>query len=243
MHRDIKPQNILISFKQHAYNSTFPLVDGEQPRKKTRRGREDPNRSSDCQEEEEEEELKRREDHDESILDSTVHFSSSTMQEEENAPPQDGEEMQARMLRELFEQQSLHSDHEEVKYECTSSDDMPYAYYDDESPFSGSNPIKKSRFLTRDIMFRHMILKICDFGLAKMVGLNREHTMEVITLYYKPPEILLVPQDARRADYNQSVDIWSMGCTLTEVLNIILLFLLLLLLKGYDVPTMITFTI
>jgi serine/threonine protein kinase len=38
-------------------------------------------------------------------------------------------------------------------------------------------------------------------------------THEVITLWYRPPEILL------GGNYNYSVDIWSMGCTIYEMLT------------------------
>ena len=55
---------------------------------------------------------------------------------------------------------------------------------------------------------KNMKLKICDFGLAREFDSNtREFTHEVITRWYRPPEILL-----GQKEYNTSVDIWSSAC-------------------------------
>jgi len=57
---------------------------------------------------------------------------------------------------------------------------------------------------------KNMKLKICDFGLAREYDSNtREFTHEVITRWYRPPEILL-----GQKEYNSAVDIWSAGCLL-----------------------------
>ena len=51
-------------------------------------------------------------------------------------------------------------------------------------------------------------LKIADFGLARTFSaFNRPLTIEVITRYYRAPEVLLGP-----GKYTCSVDIWSIGC-------------------------------
>jgi len=55
---------------------------------------------------------------------------------------------------------------------------------------------------------RNMRLKLCDFGLARQFEPNeKEFTHEVITRWYRPPEILL-----GQKEYTNAVDIWSTGC-------------------------------
>lgn len=55
------------------------------------------------------------------------------------------------------------------------------------------------------------ILKICDFGLARKAA-QALMTQEVITMWYRPPELLL-------GEYHYSVelDIWSVGCIMAEM--------------------------
>ncbi|KAI7905710.1 kinase-like domain-containing protein [Cokeromyces recurvatus] len=56
-------------------------------------------------------------------------------------------------------------------------------------------------------------LKIADFGLARIFEKNRAHdyTNRVITLWYRPPELLL-----GATAYGPAVDIWSVGCIMLE---------------------------
>ncbi|KAI9007438.1 kinase-like domain-containing protein [Phycomyces nitens] len=56
-------------------------------------------------------------------------------------------------------------------------------------------------------------LKIADFGLARVFQKNRTHdyTNRVITLWYRPPELLL-----GATAYGPAVDIWSVGCIMLE---------------------------
>lgn len=58
------------------------------------------------------------------------------------------------------------------------------------------------------------ILKIADFGLANLFSPNQNVplTSRVVTLWYRPPELLL---GATR--YGVSVDMWSAGCILGEL--------------------------
>mmetsp|Transcript_62045 Transcript_62045/g.71118 ORF Transcript_62045/g.71118 Transcript_62045/m.71118 type:complete len:304 (-) Transcript_62045:241-1152(-) len=59
------------------------------------------------------------------------------------------------------------------------------------------------------------ILKLCDFGLARGSGLPvRNITHEVVTLWYRAPDILLGSKK-----YSTSVDIWSVGCIFAEMAN------------------------
>lgn len=58
-------------------------------------------------------------------------------------------------------------------------------------------------------------IKLADFGLARYVDLddpNAHYTNRVITLWYRPPELLL-----GETQYSTEVDIWSMGCLLVEL--------------------------
>lgn len=58
------------------------------------------------------------------------------------------------------------------------------------------------------------LLKITDFGLAKVYGYNEvPYTPHVITLPYRPPELLYGANC-----YSTKVDIWSAGCIFAELL-------------------------
>lgn len=59
------------------------------------------------------------------------------------------------------------------------------------------------------------ILKIADFGLANFFGSGRRQplTSRVVTLWYRPPELLL-----GSTDYTAAVDLWSVGCVFAELL-------------------------
>lgn len=75
------------------------------------------------------------------------------------------------------------------------------------------------RILHRDLkpqnllIDRHGNLKICDFGLARAFGVPlRTYTHEVVTLWYRAPEILLGGRQ-----YSTGVDMWSIGCIFAEM--------------------------
>nr|AAR04351.1 putative MAPK [Tetrahymena thermophila] len=58
-------------------------------------------------------------------------------------------------------------------------------------------------------------LKICDFGLARGFEEPGESLTEyVITRWYRAPEVIL-----NASEYNQAVDIWSVGCITAELLG------------------------
>merc|ERR1712029_900333 len=64
------------------------------------------------------------------------------------------------------------------------------------------------------------IVKLADFGLARMVELPfRNYTHEVITQWYRPPEILL-----GQKTYNLGADIWGLGCIFAEMITLRALF-------------------
>ena len=75
------------------------------------------------------------------------------------------------------------------------------------------------RILHRDLKPQNLLvnknglLKLADFGLARAFGLPlRSYTHEVVTLWYKAPEVLLGAKI-----YTTSVDIWSIGCIFAEM--------------------------
>ncbi|KAL1914394.1 uncharacterized protein VTP21DRAFT_8912 [Calcarisporiella thermophila] len=60
------------------------------------------------------------------------------------------------------------------------------------------------------------VLQIADFGLSRPFeeGANRAYTSNVVTLWYRPPELLL---EERR--YTEAIDIWGVGCIMGEMLR------------------------
>ena len=48
----------------------------------------------------------------------------------------------------------------------------------------------------------------------------KNYTNEVVTLWYRPPDVLLGNQN-----YNSTIDIWSIGCIMAEMVNKIPLFM------------------
>jgi cyclin-dependent kinase 1 len=57
------------------------------------------------------------------------------------------------------------------------------------------------------------VIKLADFGLARAFGIPiRVYTHEVVTLWYRAPEVLL---GAPR--YSCAIDIWSIGCIFSEM--------------------------
>jgi serine/threonine protein kinase len=57
------------------------------------------------------------------------------------------------------------------------------------------------------------VIKLADFGLARAFGLPvKTYTHEVVTLWYRAPEILL-----GQKQYSTPVDMWSVGCIMAEM--------------------------
>ena len=61
-------------------------------------------------------------------------------------------------------------------------------------------------------------LKICDFGLARVADPSQNHagilTEYVATRWYRAPEIML-----NSKAYTISIDVWSVGCIVSEMLG------------------------
>ncbi|KAL9653109.1 hypothetical protein ABK040_006327 [Willaertia magna] len=63
--------------------------------------------------------------------------------------------------------------------------------------------------------------KVGDFNLSRFIhpvemNINQYYSRNVITLWYRPPELLLDPNG--RSAYGSEVDIWSVGCIMAELL-------------------------
>ena len=76
-------------------------------------------------------------------------------------------------------------------------------------------------FIHRDLKPANLLLnragliKLGDFGLSRPFSLPmRNYTKEVITLWYRPPELLM-----NAPAYDISVDIWSVACIIVEMIN------------------------
>ncbi|XP_051152792.1 probable serine/threonine-protein kinase At1g54610 isoform X2 [Andrographis paniculata] len=85
---------------------------------------------------------------------------------------------------------------------------------------SGLEHCHKRHVLHRDIKGSNLliddggVLKIADFGLASTFDPNNKQPMtsRVVTLWYRPPELLL-----GATEYGVGVDLWSAGCILAEL--------------------------
>ena len=77
------------------------------------------------------------------------------------------------------------------------------------------------RVLHRDLKPQNLLvdncghIKLADFGLARAFSLPvRTYTHEVVTLWYRAPEILLGAKS-----YSAAVDVWSLGCIFVEMVS------------------------
>ncbi|KAI8421351.1 hypothetical protein MSG28_008363 [Choristoneura fumiferana] len=78
-----------------------------------------------------------------------------------------------------------------------------------------------ARVLHRDLKPQNLLvdregrIKLADFGLARAIALPvRAYTHEVVTLWYRAPEILLGAKF-----YSTAVDVWSFGCIYAEMVS------------------------
>lgn len=87
----------------------------------------------------------------------------------------------------------------------------------------GMSYLHRRRVIHRDIkgsnilLNRDGVVKVADFGLARTMkvlkeGESPDYTNRVITIWYRPPELLL-----GSVDYGREVDIWGVGCLLIEL--------------------------
>ncbi|CAL8090480.1 unnamed protein product [Calicophoron daubneyi] len=90
--------------------------------------------------------------------------------------------------------------------------------------FTGLFYLHKNNVLHRDLKTSNIligkggILKIADFGLARLTVVSARpdrpprYTSRVVTLWYRPPEILLNDRS-----YGRPVDMWGAGCIMAEL--------------------------
>ena len=86
--------------------------------------------------------------------------------------------------------------------------------------FEGLAYLHQRGVLHRDIKAANILiskageLKYADFGLARFYQKrqNQDYTNRVITIWYRPPELLL-----GETQYGGAVDIWSAACVLVEI--------------------------
>ncbi|XP_074654423.1 cyclin-dependent kinase 9-like [Tubulanus polymorphus] len=83
--------------------------------------------------------------------------------------------------------------------------------------------IHSNKILHRDmkaaniLMTKNGVLKLADFGLARAFSLANKgqpnrYTNRVVTLWYRPPELLLGERN-----YGPSIDMWGAGCIMAEM--------------------------
>ena len=66
------------------------------------------------------------------------------------------------------------------------------------------------------LMTKSGVLKLADFGLARAFSINankkNNFTNRVVTLWYRPPELLLGDRN-----YGPAIDMWGAGCIMAEM--------------------------
>ncbi|KAK2138801.1 hypothetical protein NP493_6831g00003 [Ridgeia piscesae] len=82
--------------------------------------------------------------------------------------------------------------------------------------------IHSNKILHRDmkaaniLLTKNGVLKLADFGLARAFshskGQPNRYTNRVVTLWYRPPELLLGERN-----YGPSIDLWGAGCIMAEM--------------------------
>lgn len=77
----------------------------------------------------------------------------------------------------------------------------------------------RRRILHRDLKPQNLlinkdgVIKVADFGLGRSFGIPvRIYTHEIVTLWYRAPEVLL-----GSSRYSCPVDVWSIGCIFAEM--------------------------
>ncbi|CAE7688735.1 CDKD-1 [Symbiodinium sp. KB8] len=83
----------------------------------------------------------------------------------------------------------------------------------------GVQECHKVGYMHRDIKPGNMmfgfdgVVKLADFGLAAPYGTGKPQSPEVVTLWYRAPELLF-----GASYYTEAVDVWAVGCVFAELL-------------------------
>lgn len=59
------------------------------------------------------------------------------------------------------------------------------------------------------------VVKICDFGSAKVLTPGGQNTPYIVSRYYRAPELILAC-----SDYTNKIDIWAIGCIFAEFVTL-----------------------
>ncbi|XP_065196246.1 cyclin-dependent kinase 16-like [Sycon ciliatum] len=99
-----------------------------------------------------------------------------------------------------------------------SSDDVRLFLY---QLLRGLAYVHARRILHRDLKPQNLLisrrgeLKLGDFGLARAKSVpSHTYTHEVVTVWYRPPDVLLGSRT-----YNASIDLWGVGCIFMEMIS------------------------
>ena len=113
----------------------------------------------------------------------------------------------------------------------------------------GIKEIHKENIIHRDLKPENIFIdkdykiKIGDFGIAKELGGTIHHTINMGTLNYMAPEIInlntLGDNKKEKIEYDNKVDIWSLGCIIYELCTLEKCFnVFQIVQKKYDIPKM-----
>jgi len=81
--------------------------------------------------------------------------------------------------------------------------------------------VHKQKICHRDLKPENILLtedgviKICDFGSAKVLDDGGLNTPYIVSRYYRAPELILAC-----SDYTNKIDIWAIGCIFAELLTL-----------------------
>lgn len=58
------------------------------------------------------------------------------------------------------------------------------------------------------------VIKICDFGSAKVIDTSGKNTPYIVSRFYRAPELILGV-----SSYGAKIDIWATGCIFAELIT------------------------